>query len=222
LPVQEKILKGFKQFVIVGPGNIVRISMEEWGTLTEVPHFYRIMKSHFLLKDLFQEFTHNQMDKMLNMISRKLKPGTDEETLKEIGAIHSHLYISTIEYETFIVLWLKEFQKNVHFVTGAMPIINQLKGFLVMENETEVLDICHKLQVNHVLGKWFRKYKEHKLRSLVAKTIGMSQYRDQQKQKNIATVYRNLKLNEEEFLELSNIFNVACPDIKNMIQQFIT
>jgi len=216
LPVQEKILKGFKQFVIVGPGNIVRISMEEWGTLTEVPHFYRIMKSHFLLKDLFQEFTHNQMDNMINMISRKLKPGTDEEALKEIGAIHSHLCISTIEYETIIVLWLKELQKNVHFVTGAMPIINQLKGFMVMENETEVLDICHKLQVNHVLGGRFRKYKEHDLRSLVAKIVSASQYRDHQNLKFIA-VCENLKVNDEEFFELSQIFNIAS-DMKNMIQ----
>jgi len=174
------------------------------------------MKSHFLLKDLFQEFTHNQMDNMLYMISRNVKPGTDEETLKEMGAIHSNLYISTIEYETFIVLWLKEFQKNVHFVTGAMPIINKLKGFVVMENETEVLDICHKLQVNNVLGGRFRKYKEHDLRSLVAKIVNVSQYRDHQKRKFIA-VCQNLKVNDEELFELSQIFNIACPDIKNMI-----
>merc|ERR1719193_1492083 len=154
-------------------------------------------------------------------MSRYVKPNADEETLKELGTIHSQLYISTIEYETLIILWLKEFEKNVHYVTGAMPIINKLKGYLVMENETEVLDICHKLQVNHALGKWFRKYKEHKLRSLVAKTIGMSQYRDQQKLKNVAVMYQNLKLNDEEFFELSKIFNVACPDIKNMIQQVI-
>jgi len=196
----------------------VQISMEKWGTLTQVPHFYRLIKSHFLLKDLFQEFTHNQMDNMVNLMSRYVKPNADEETLKELGTIHSQLYISTIEYETFIILWLKEFQKNVHYVTGAMPIINKLKGYLVMENETEVLDICHKLQVNHVLGKRFRKYKEHKLRSLVAKTISMSQYRDQHKLRNVAVIYQNLKLNDEEFLELSEIFNVACPDIKNMIQ----
>merc|ERR1719295_1215782 len=131
---------------------------------------------------------------MVNMMSRVVKPSADEETLKEMGAIHCPLYISTIEYETIIVLWLKELQKNVHFVTGAMPIINQLKGFMVMENETEVLDICHKLQVNHILGKWSRKYKEHELRSLVAKTISVSQYHDQQKLKNIAVIYQNLKL----------------------------
>jgi len=206
---------------MLGPGNTVRISMEKWGSLTEVPHFYRLIKSHFLLKDLFQEFTHNQMDHMVNMMSRVVKPSADEETLKEMGAIHCQLYISTIEYETFIILWLKEFQKNVHFVTGAMPIINKLKEFLVMENETEVLDICHKLWVNHILGGRFRKYKEHKLRSLVAKTISVSQYRDQQKLKNVAVMYQNLKLNDEELFELSKIFNVACPDIKNMIQQVI-
>jgi len=206
---------------MLGPGNTVRISMEKWGMLTEVPHFYRLLKSHFLLKDLFQEFTHNQMDHMVSMMCRVVKPSADEETLKQMGAIHRHLYISTIEYETFIILWLKEFQKNVHFVTGAMPIINKLKELLVMENETEVLDICHKLWVNHILGGRFRKYKEHKLRSLVAKTITVSQYRDQQKLKNVAVMYQNLKLNDEEFFELSKIFNVACPDIKNMIQQVI-
>jgi len=222
LPVQEKILKNIKQFIIRGPGDTVRISMEKWGTLTEVPHFYRLIKSHFLLKDLFQQFTHNQMNNMVNMMSRYVKLPADEETLKEFGSLHCQLYISTIEYETFIVLWLKEFQKNVHYVTRAMPIINKLKRFFVMENETEVLDICHRLQVNHVLGKLFRKFKEHKLRSLVAKTISVSQYRDQQKLKNVAVIYQNLKLSDEEFFELSKIFNVACPDIKNMIQQFIT
>jgi len=174
------------------------------------------------LKDLFQDITQCQMDNMINMISRNVNPSTDEKTLKEICAIHSHLYISTIEYETFIILWLKEFQKNVHFVTKIMPIINKLKGFLVMENETQVLDICHKLQVNKVLGRRFRMYKEHELRSLVSKTMSMSQYRDQQKLENFAVMYQNLKMNDEEFSELSKIFILSCPDIKNMIQQVIT
>jgi len=161
------------------------------------------------------------MDNMLNMICRIVKPSTDEETLKEMCAIHSHLYISSIEFETFIVLWLKEFQKNVHFVTGAMPIINKLKGYVVMENETEVLDICHQLQVNHVLGVRFRKYKEHELRSLVAKIVSLSQDRDQQKQKFVA-VCQNLKVNDEELFEFSKIFDIVYPDMKNMIQQVIT
>jgi len=161
------------------------------------------------------------MDNMLNMICRIVKPSTDEETLKEMCAIHSHLYISSIEFETFIVLWLKEFQKNVHFVTGAMPIINKLKGYVVMENETEVLDICHQLQVNHVLGGQFRKYKEHELRSLVAEIVSLSQYRDQQEQKFVA-VCQNLKVNDEELFEFSKIFDIVCPDMKNMIQQVIT
>jgi len=160
------------------------------------------------------------MDNMLNMICRIVKPSTNKETLKEMRAIHSRLYISSIEFETFIVLWLKEFQKNVHFVTGAMPIINKLKGFVVMENETEVLDICHQLQVNHVLGGQFRKYKEHELRSLVAEIVSLSQYRDQQEQKFVA-VCQNLKVNDEELFEFSKIFDIVCPDMKNMIQQVI-
>jgi len=57
LPVQKRILKHIKQFIVHGAGNTVRISMEKWGTLKEVPHFYRLISSNFLLKDLFEEVT---------------------------------------------------------------------------------------------------------------------------------------------------------------------
>jgi len=162
------------------------------------------------------------MDSMADTISRIVKPNANEETLKEMGRKHSHLYISTIEYETFIVLWLKEFQKDVHFVTGAMPIINQLKGFLVMKNEREVLDICHMIKVNHILGSRFRQHKEHNLRSLIATTISASQHRVEHKLKSVAVMYEDLKLSNEEFFELSKIFTVVCPDFENMMQQAST
>merc|ERR1719317_1816127 len=86
LPVQEKILEQIKMYILNGSENTVRISPEEWGTLTELPHFYRLISNHFLFTDLFEEITHNQMDKMVDMIDHVMKLGAKEETLKEITA----------------------------------------------------------------------------------------------------------------------------------------
>jgi len=217
-PVQEKILEQIKLFILHGPKNTVRISPEEWGTLTEVPHFYRLISNHFLLTDLFEGITHNQMDKMLDMIGRVVKSDAKLETLEEIRAKHKHLCISTIEYETFILVWLREFQKDVLFVTRAMPIIDKLKDFLVMEYEREVLDMCHMIKVNHVLGNRYTQYKEHDLRSLIAKTIQASKNKDQEYIEKVAMMYQP-EMNDQEIFELSKIFNLVCPDCKIMMQQ---
>jgi len=217
-PVQEKILEQIKMYILNGSENTVRISPEEWGTLTELPHFYRLISNHFLFTDLFEEITHNQMDKMVDMIDHVMKLGAKEETLKEITAKHKHLCISTIEYETFISVWLREFQKDALFVNRALPIIDKLRGYVVMEYEREVLDICHMIKVNQVLGRRFRKYKEHDLRSLIAKTIQSSRNQDQEKLEKVAMMYQP-KLVDKELLELSQIFNLVCPDCKKMIQQ---
>jgi len=217
-PVQEKILEQIKLFILHGPKNTVRISPEEWGTLTEVPHFYRLISNHFLLTDLFEGITHNQMDKMLDMIGRVVKSDAKLETLEEIRAKHKHLCISTIEYETFILVWLREFQKDVLFVTRAMPIIDKLKGFLVMEYEREVLDICHMIKVNQVLGTRYRQYKEHDLRSLIAKTIEATKNKDQVYFEKVALMYQP-EMNDQELFELSKIFNLVCPDCNIMMQQ---
>lgn len=158
------------------------------------------------------------MDAMVRMIGRVVNPSTKVELLKEMGEKHSHLCISTTEYETFILLWLKEFQKDVLFVSRAMPIIDKLKGFVVMKHERKVLDICHMIMVNRVLGTRYRKYKERKLRSLIATTIRASQHRDLDKLKKVAMMFQT-NTNDKELFELSNIFRSVCPDFKNMVQQ---
>ena len=165
--------------------------------------------------------TQYGMDTMVRMIGCILKPNTKVELLKEMGDKHSHLCISTIEYEMFILLWLKEFQKDVLFVTGAMPIIDKLKGFIVMKHERKVLDICHMIRVNHMLGTRYQKFKERKLRSLIATTIQASQHVDQDKLKKVAMIFQP-SMNDEELLELSNIFKLVCPEFKHPMQQFTT
>jgi len=205
-------------FILNGPKNTVRVSPEEWGTLTQVPHFYRLISNHFLFTDLFEEITQNQMDIMVDMIGQVVKSDANEETLKKINAMHKHLCISTIEYETFILVWLREFQKDTLFVTRAMPIIDKLKDYVVMEYEREVLDMCHMIKVNQVLGSRFTKYKEHDLRSLIAKTIQASRHPDQEKLEKVSMLYQP-KLSDKELFELSQIFDLVCPDCKIMIHQ---
>jgi len=204
-------------FILHGQENTVRVSAEEWGTLTQVPHFYRLISNHFLFTDLFEEITHNQMDKMVDMIDQVVKSDAKEETLKDISAMHKHLCISTIEYEQFILVWLREFQKDALFVTRAMPIIDKLKDSVVMEYEREVLDICHMVKVNQVLGIRFTNYREHELRSLIAKTIQASRHPDQEKLEKVAMLYQP-KLSDKEVFEFSQILDLVCPDCKIMIQ----
>jgi hypothetical protein len=153
------------------------------------------------------------MDAMVRMICCVVQPNTTEELLKEMGAKHCHLCITTTEYETFILLWLKEFQKDVLFVTEAMPIIDKLKGFMVMKHERKILDICHMIRVNQVLGIRYRKCKERNLRSLIAKTIEASEHRDKDNLKKFAMM-NHPNMNDEELYELSKIFKLVCPDFE--------
>jgi len=200
---------------------MVRVSSDEYGTLTEVPQFYRLVSDHFLFQDLFEGITHQEMDAMVRMIGCIVKSGTNVELLKKMGEKHSHLYISTTEYETFILLWLKEFQKDVLFVTKAMPIIDKLKGFIVMKHERKVLDICHMIRVNRLLGTRYRTCKERNLRPVIATTIQALQHGDQDKLKKVAMLFQP-NMNDEELLELSNIFKLVCPGFKNLMQQLTT
>merc|ERR1719233_2386774 len=145
------------------------------------------------------------------MIGSIIKSDANEETLKKIAAMHKHLCISTVEYETFISVWLREFQKDALFVTRALPIIDKLKGYVVMEYEREVLDICHMIKVNQVLGRCYRRYKEHDLRLLITKTIQASRQHDQKKLEMVAMMYQP-KLSDKGLLELEQIFNLVDPD----------
>jgi len=142
-----------------------------WGSLGKVKHFFPLVQRNRILKRLFDTVSEAQMDRMIGVLNNLLSsPCVKNEILLDLGKAHKHLYISAVEFDKFIMLWIREHQKDVHFVTRAMPIIDKLRSYFVMADERKVLDFCHMLKASQVLSSKFQGVKEHKMKSLCAAT----------------------------------------------------
>jgi len=172
--VQKRIFKRMKLFIVHGVKNKVRLSIGGkvvWGSLGKVKHFFPLVQRNRILKRFFVNVSESQMDHMIGVLDNLLSaPCVKQETLVDLGETHNHLYISGVEFDKFIMLWIREHQKDVHFLTRAMPTIDKLRNHFVMADERKVLDFCHMLKISRVLSSRFQGFTEHKMRSLCAAT----------------------------------------------------
>ena len=112
-----------------------------WETLGKIKHFLPLVRRNPILIRQFDDVSEAQMERMIVMLNNMLStPNVKNGTLVELGMRHKHLFISGVEFDTFIVLWIREHQKDVHFVTRALPIIDQLRIHFVMADERKVLE----------------------------------------------------------------------------------
>jgi len=174
-----------------------------------------------ILKRLFFTVSESQMDRMIGMLDNLLStPCVKQETLVDLGAAHKHLYISRIEFDKFIMLWIREHQKDVHFVTRAMPIIDKLRSYFVMADERKVLDFCHMLRVSQVLSSRFQGVKEQKVRSLCAATYKYLETAKKNTSKRqhldlAAFLNEHLQMADDEFIEFQKIYGLINPKKQN-------
>jgi len=222
--VQKRIFKRMKSFIVEGGGNNVRLSIGGkvvWGSLGKVKHFFSLVRRNSILKRQFEDVTPGQMERMTDMLDDLLStPNVKNGTLLGLGKRHKHLLISGIEFDTFIMLWIREHQKDVHFVTRAMPIIDQLRSHFVMAHEMKVLDFCHMLKVSSVLSPWIKNFKDCKIRSLCASTLKYLEtaQEDTSKQSHLdltAFLYRDLQMTKGQFLEFKRIYGLISLNEQN-------
>jgi len=222
--VQKRIFKRMKLFIVYGGGHKVRLSIGGkvvWGTLGNVKHFYPLVRRNSILKRQFDGVSPSQMEGMTEMLDKLLStPNVIDGTLVELGLRHKHLFISGIEFDTFIMLWLREYQKDVHFVTRAMPIIDRLRSHFVMAHERKILDLCHMLKISRVLSSWIKNFKECKMRSLCAATLKYldTAHKDTSNQSHLdlsALLHQDLQMTEDEFLEFQRIYGLIIHNEKN-------
>jgi len=222
--VQKRIFKRMKLFIVHGGGNKVRLSIGGkvvWGSLGKVKHFLPLVRRNSILKRQFDDVSPSQMERMTEMLDNLLStPNVGSRTLLQLGEQHKHLFISGIEFDTFIMLWIREYQKDVHFVTRAMPIIDRLRSHFVMAHERKVLDLCHMLKVSWVLSSWIKNFKECKMRSLCAATLKYLEtaQKDTSTQSHLdlsALLHRDLQMTKEEFLEFQRIYGLIIHNEKN-------
>jgi len=215
--VQKRIFKRMKLFIVYGGGHKVRLSIGGkvvWGTLGNVKHFCPLVRRNSILKRQFHDVSPSQMERMTEMLDILLsKSNVNNGTLIELGVKHKHLFISGIEFDTFIMLWLREHQKDVHFVTRAMPIIDRLRNHFVMAHERKILDLCHMLKVSWILSSWIKNFKERKMRSLCAATLKYldTAQEDTSNHSHLdlsAILHRDLQMTEDEFLEFQRIYGL--------------
>jgi len=221
---QKRIFKRMKLLIVHGVRNKVRLSIGGkvvWGSLGKVNHFYSLVRRNPTLKRQFDDVSEAQMDCMIEMLSNLLsKPNVKSGTLLELGMRHNHLFISGVEFDIFILLWIREHQKDVHFVTRAMPIIDQLRSHFVMADERKVLDLCHMLKVSRVLCSWAKGFKECKMRSLCAGTLKYLEtaQKDTAEQSHLdltALLYRDLQMTKDQFIEFQNIYGLISINVEN-------
>jgi len=221
---QKRIFKRMKLLIVHGVRNKVRLSIGGkvvWGSLGKVKHFFPMVRRNPILKRQFEDVSEAQMECMIEMLSTLLStPNVKNGTLVELGMRHKHLFISGVEFDTFIMLWIREHQKDVHFVTRAMPIIDQLRSHFVMADERKVLDLCHMLKVSRVLCSWAKKFKECKMRSLCAGTLKYLEtaQKDTAEQSHLdlaALLYRDLQMTKVEFIEFQRIYGLISINVEN-------
>merc|ERR550534_1546673 len=215
--VQKRMFKRIKSFIVQGGGSKVRLSIGGkvvWGSLGKLTHFFPLVRRNSILKRQFEDVTPCQMERMTDMIENLLSaPDVKKGTLLELGKRHKHRFISGIEFDQFIMLWIREHQKDVHFVTRAMPIIDQLRSHFVMADERKVLDFCHMLNVSRVLSSRFKGFKVHKMRALCAATYKYLETaeKDTCKRQQLdlaALLHQHLQMTDDELIEFQKIYGL--------------
>jgi len=221
---QKRILKRMKLLIVHGVINKVCLSIGSkvvWGTLGKVEHFLPLVRRNPILKCQFDYVSEAQMERMIEMLNTMLStPNVKNGILVELGIDINHIFISRVEFDTFIMLWIREHQKDVHFVTRALPIIDQLRSHFVMADERKVLDLCHMLKVSRVLCSWAKKLKECKMRSLCAGTLKYLEtaQKDTAEQSHLdltALLYRDLQMTKDEFIEFQKIYCLISINVEN-------
>jgi len=161
------------------------------------------------------------MDRMLGMLDSLLsKPYVKKETLVDLGMSHKRLFISGVEFDEFIMLWIREQQKDVHFVTGVMPIIDKLRDHFVMADERKVLDFCHMLKVSRVLSSRLKGFKERKMRELCAATYKYLETAEKdtskRQQLDLADLlHQHWQMTDDELIEFQRIYGLINPKKHN-------
>jgi len=221
--VQRRTFKRMKLFIVHGVKNKVRLSIGGkvvWGSLGKVKHFLPLIQRNRILKRFFVNVSESQMDRMIGMLDHLLsKPCVKQETIVDLGVAHKHLYISGVEFDKFIMLWIREHQKDVLFVTRAMPTIDKLRNHLVMAHERKVLDFCHMLKVSRVLSGRFQGFKEHKLRSLCAAPYkyletAKTDTSNRHHQDLADLLHQHFRITDDEIIEFQKIYGLINPETK--------
>jgi len=180
--VQRRTFKHMKLFIVHGEKNKVRLSIGNVVSLGKVKHFFPLVQRNRILKRLFITVSESQMDRMIGMLDKFLStPYLKQETLVDLGVAHKHLYISGVEFGKFILLWIREHQKDVHFVTRAMPTIDKLRNHFVLADERKVLDFCHILKVIRVISSRFQGFKFQRAQDEVTLCCNLQIFRDSKK-----------------------------------------
>jgi len=158
---------------------------------------------------------------MIGMLDNLLStPCVKQETKVDLGLAHKRLYISGVEFDEIIMLWIREHQKDVHFVTRAKPTIDKLRNHFVMADERKVLDFRHMLKVSRLLSSRFQGFKEHKIRSLCAAPYKylVTAKKDTSNRQHLDLadlLHQHLQMTNDEIIEFQKIYELINPKEQN-------
>jgi len=133
--------------------------------------------------------------------------------------LHISVFISlvlNVEFDEIIMLWIREHQKDVHFVTRAKPTIDKLRNHFVMADERKVLDFRHMLKVSRLLSSRFQGFKEHKISSLCACLVTAREDSSTRPHMDLADLlHQHLQMSDKEIIEFKKIYGLINPKEQN-------
>jgi len=201
-PSHLRILNRIKTLILHGTMKSI--------SKTDIIQFQSIIQSNVILKNRFQNITTKQIEHVMKMFMKVLRPGNlkeREKLIKEIISKHELMWISPVEYEEFTKLFL-ELYEDRDFLIEAAPVRKQIG-----EGMTDSL-INYKLQIwsafnkNNILLKRFVGVEPNDIKIIILQILKliMEYPKGVEQVKSLAISHVHLKLSELELMELERVF----------------
>jgi len=201
-PSHLRILNRIKTLILHGTMKSISNS--------DIIQFRSILQSNTILKNRFKNVTTKQIEHVMKMFMKVLRPGKlkeREKLIKEIISIHELMWISPVEYEEFTKLFL-ELHEDRDFLIEAGPVRKQIGEGLTVSYLSYKLQIWSAFNKNDILLKRFVGVEPHDIKIIISKIVKliMEYPKGVEQVKSLAKSHVHLKLSELELMELERVF----------------
>jgi len=177
---------------------------------TDIIQFQSILQSNTILKNRFKNITTKQIEHVMKMFIKVLRPGKSKEReklIKEIISKHEVMWISPVEYEEFTKLFFELYEDRNYLIEAAL-VRKQIGDGLAVSFLNHKLQIWSAFNKNDILLKRFVGVEPHDIKIIISQILKLiMEYPNGVEQvKSLAKSHAHLKVSELELMELERVF----------------
>jgi len=188
--------------------------------LDDVKGFYDELVSNLVFKDRFEDVPLMKILSMAREILFFFRNARNEavvNSFKEILDMHSLMYISKAEIDTFFKLFIKYFHMKSEDCWYSLEyILDYIKNMLFDSEKEKLLIFYKEIKRNPILHSKFTRTSPYCLMKIMDEIYWCLEKRkpDKELEQRIQDIHRMMHITEEDYDEFVELFfEIYCPDI---------